>query len=417
MVRSRLLVGAAALACAALVGKSALAQCQRDTDCKGGRVCRAGQCADAPAPPPPAPAPPVTAPPPTPGPTAVPGPAVPPSTAAAPVPPPPPVVAACIRDTDCKGDRVCERGNCVDPRPAAPVVAPGTPGAPGAGAYAQPQAPGAAPVPGAAPGTYGNAQPSAEPGAPTAGQINPSRGFVLLPRVGLIASGGGSSGFDCEANGTQSGPACAGWKKIASTDYDDKSLLVFGVDTLFHVIPALRLGLGLTFLPFYNVDVHTGTTTRSYSVGRELALQGIVEGLIPAGRIISVAIRGQGGVSMWIPSKDEAFLPATYDSNGNVSSQRSINQEKEKCHESQTSASTDFSCKVNEGPFWGYTMGLGAGMVFHLEKIRLRGDLLGQYTSWSAWLVENNNAATNEHFKPTLSLSGMRYMLLFGVEI
>ncbi|HEY4121466.1 MAG TPA: LpqB family beta-propeller domain-containing protein [Byssovorax sp.] len=33
-------------------------------------------------------------------------------------PPPEPVVGGCQKDTDCKGDRVCERGACVSPAPA-----------------------------------------------------------------------------------------------------------------------------------------------------------------------------------------------------------------------------------------------------------------------------------------------------------
>jgi hypothetical protein len=39
-----LCVGAVTIACATLVGKTALAQCQRDIDCGPGRVCIAGQC-------------------------------------------------------------------------------------------------------------------------------------------------------------------------------------------------------------------------------------------------------------------------------------------------------------------------------------------------------------------------------------
>lgn len=37
-------------------------------------------------------------------------------------PPPPeaPLPAACAKDTDCKGDRVCNRGECVEPKPKQP---------------------------------------------------------------------------------------------------------------------------------------------------------------------------------------------------------------------------------------------------------------------------------------------------------
>src|SRR5690606_7961893 len=40
--------------------------------------------------------------------------------------------AGCTKDTDCKGDRICEVGVCVAPRPVAPAVA-ATPAAAGSG--------------------------------------------------------------------------------------------------------------------------------------------------------------------------------------------------------------------------------------------------------------------------------------------
>lgn len=55
------------------------------------------------------------APPPTP-PPALPGPAVPPAPPGSQVGPTP-TAPGCGKDTDCKGDRICEKGECVDPRP------------------------------------------------------------------------------------------------------------------------------------------------------------------------------------------------------------------------------------------------------------------------------------------------------------
>lgn len=37
-----------------------------------------------------------------------------------------PAWAGCTKDTECKGDRVCEQGACVDPQAAAPAVVPPT---------------------------------------------------------------------------------------------------------------------------------------------------------------------------------------------------------------------------------------------------------------------------------------------------
>jgi len=52
----------------------ALAQCTKDTDCKGDRICKDGACAD------------------------------------------PKDQGKCTKDTDCKGDRICKDGGCVDPK-------------------------------------------------------------------------------------------------------------------------------------------------------------------------------------------------------------------------------------------------------------------------------------------------------------
>ncbi|MBI5479628.1 MAG: hypothetical protein HY906_12265 [Deltaproteobacteria bacterium] len=68
-------------------------------------MCRKlfGGAGPAAAPPAPAPAPPVE-----PAPAPEPPAAAPPAPASAP--------AGCAKDTDCKGDRVCENGRCVEPR-------------------------------------------------------------------------------------------------------------------------------------------------------------------------------------------------------------------------------------------------------------------------------------------------------------
>lgn len=46
-----------------------------------------------------------------------PAPANPPASETAPPPPSEPATAGCTKDTDCKGDRICEAGRCVAPTP------------------------------------------------------------------------------------------------------------------------------------------------------------------------------------------------------------------------------------------------------------------------------------------------------------
>ncbi len=116
------------------------AGCAKDTDCKGDRICQAGQC--------------VSATPSAPPPAATGG-------------------STCTKDTDCKGDRICSGGQCVAPAggaapaPAPVPVQPAPAPVPTAPATAAP-APAGAAAPGTAPGTAapGTAAPAGtQPGA------------------------------------------------------------------------------------------------------------------------------------------------------------------------------------------------------------------------------------------------------------
>ena len=75
---------------AAVAPPPAAGGCTKDTDCKGDRLCQAGQCVFA-------------------------------QPAAASAPPPP--AAGCAKDTDCKGNRVCQAGQCVAATTPAPAPA------------------------------------------------------------------------------------------------------------------------------------------------------------------------------------------------------------------------------------------------------------------------------------------------------
>lgn len=73
--------------------------------------------------------------------------------------------AQCTKDTDCKGDRVCDAGKCASPLPPAPAAPPGSEAAPSSGADA---APADAPA---------NAEPAPAPAvAPVNLQLQPSPG-------------------------------------------------------------------------------------------------------------------------------------------------------------------------------------------------------------------------------------------------
>lgn len=111
----RLLQGCAAALITVGLTASAAAEtpCTKDAECPGDQICVGGQCIDAPTDTP-------TDPPPTPPadpPTPADPPPTPPTEPPAPVDPPPtpPAPAGCQKDTDCKGERICENGECVTP--------------------------------------------------------------------------------------------------------------------------------------------------------------------------------------------------------------------------------------------------------------------------------------------------------------
>jgi hypothetical protein len=80
--------------------------------------------------------------------------------------------AQCSKDTDCKGDRVCDGGSCVAPAPAA-VAPAATPPAPGATAEPEEVPPG----------------PAAPPSLPTSTSVTPSPPKMQRHSKGMMVGG------------------------------------------------------------------------------------------------------------------------------------------------------------------------------------------------------------------------------------
>lgn len=102
--------------------------------------------------------------------------------------------AGCTKDTDCKGDRVCEKGACVlpDQVPAKGPLA-GLPGAAPGGGAVTPGGPGASP---GNPGTPGGAGTPGTPGGPGGGGFltpggpgGPGSGSAGMPPIKVCISG------------------------------------------------------------------------------------------------------------------------------------------------------------------------------------------------------------------------------------
>lgn len=151
--------------------------CQKDTDCKGDRVCQSGACVS-----------PAAAPAPGPTPTAEP-------TA--------PSTAGCQTDADCPSTHQCMSGACVSGEPAAPPAAatasaPPSQGAPG-GAYPPPNYGAGTPGYGTGPPGYGAGTPGYGP-VPVEPQTE--RRSTGLMVAGIILTGLGGLGTIGGAIGT-----------------------------------------------------------------------------------------------------------------------------------------------------------------------------------------------------------------------
>jgi hypothetical protein len=145
----------------ALAADARAGGCEKDTDCKGERVCVQGQCVAQ-------------------GPQ------------------------ACQKDSDCPGDQVCERGGCSKQGTSSPLAAPSPPATAAPAASPPPAYPPPAPLAPTAPSSYG--YPAGSQPLPPAREHRSAglmiAGAVMLP-LGFLATiaGGPVGGGIAAANG------------------------------------------------------------------------------------------------------------------------------------------------------------------------------------------------------------------------
>ena len=135
-------------------------------------------------------------------------------------------------------------------------------------------------------------------------------------------------------------------------DDDDKSLLMFGLDAMIHAAPGLRLGAGYQLLPYSSVK--GADEGKEVHLGHEHALNAVVEGLLPLGRRIALALRAQGGLRMLVVG-------------GDLSDQN--DQFLRNCNDSDA-----LHCEIDKGPLFGASYGAMLGLVGG-GKVRWRVDL------------------------------------------
>jgi hypothetical protein len=224
---------------------------------------------------------------------------------------------------------------------------------------------------------------------PYGAPVEPARpkrsGFVGLARIGFIVAGAGEAELDCSG---------AGCPSAESVDYDEQSGLVLGADFMGHVLPSLRLGGGLLFVPNTEIDVDGGDEA---DLGSDLSLQFIVEGIVDVGSTTALAVRGQAGALILFPGGDL---------------EDGIDESKDECEQLKASGG---SCEVDEGAYVGWTVGGGAGVIIDVGGVGLRMDLLLQWYGVDVAAVEVDDPLFG-HVEQSTYLVGTRVLLTAGLE-
>lgn len=122
--------------------------------------------------------------------------------------------------------------------------------------------------------------------------LRPAGSWVFGARGGLQVIGGGHVERSCSSTGALS---CNG---SSEADFDERSYVMLGLDALIHVAPGLRLGLGYELVPYSALKGKSDDDDEAAHLGHEHALGAIVEGLLPVGPRLALALRAQGGIRM-----------------------------------------------------------------------------------------------------------------------
>jgi hypothetical protein len=198
--------------------------------------------------------------------------------------------------------------------------------------------------------------------------------FYIVPKLGLLLDGGGDTTSSC------SGALCP---TRPSLSLDDKSDPVLGVDFLASITKNVRLGGGLLYVT--GSKYATGGFTQS--VGTDLSLVGIVEGVFPVSSTVSLAARGQLGAIVLFPG-------------GALKDRQNADR-----------AACGNVCTVSEGPFGAFTWGIGGGGIFDVGPLGLRADIL--YQGISSLTFNSVTGAVEGSEKYT----GHRFWFLVGGDI
>lgn len=237
-------------------------------------------------------------------------------------------------------------------------------------------------------------QAKAKEAPPAHDPILGSRGiWAFDARVGIELSGSGKVHKNCSANGSFS---C----NTTTFDIDDASLVMLGLDAMLHLARGVRLGAGYQLVPYSAArsnppEALQGDRSKTtFHAGHEHQLSAIVEGLVPLGDNMAMALRAQGGLRMLVLAGDLAQFGDDTLSFCNVRNAQ--------------------HCEVDQGPLFGGGLGTMVGFIVG-QKLRFRGDLAMQYDAL-AWpgrklVLADGNLTSDAGYSMT------RFWLLAGVEL
>lgn len=271
-------------------------------------------------------------------------------------------------------------------------------------AQSPPPAPAARPGPASAsppPGAPEQAAPAtAQPAGTGYGLVVPPpvtpRPRLALPRSAVILRGS----LLTTGSGTLK-DSCSSGCTSDSLSYTHNVAIALSADFLWKLASVVRLGPELMYVVGESVSMSgTGLPTNvsgnnivgtlSPSFGSDLALDAVLEIAPQVARTVWAAPRVQLGGGVIFPGGDLGHY---------------LDLLKSACK-----ADGYGGCDAIGSPAVGWNAGLGFGVIFAVSKsVRLRGDLLAQYYSFSLFTVHGGVDSSE-------SISSSRYFLAFGVE-
>lgn len=225
------------------------------------------------------------------------------------------------------------------------------------------------------------------------------RGVFFVPRLAIIAGGGGTIKTDSHAS-ISTNPTPVDHSGSAKTV--DASQFAVGAEGLVAVVPNFRFGLGVMYTPTTKVD----SKPMDLELGSDLTGVGILEGAVAVAPWLALTFRGQGGVAVLFPGGDF---------------KDDHNEAQKQIDNANASGQTVTNWAVNKGPYAGWTAGGGAGVLIKAsDKVRPRLDFLYQHLAFSDYTLDatvvTNSAGDTQTINIKKNFSGNRVVILAGIE-